>query len=291
MGVCVTDATRRRAPDVARTTLTLHHLCRGGFNLGVGSGEAESLTPFGYDFSAPVARTEEFLIELRALLDDGVMPGGLTGRMGVPLRRDDLGPPKVWVAGHGPRMLRLTGEHGDGWLPAWPMSPATYGEKHRTVADHARRSGRPTPESALHVALVFGRSRAHVAELLERDPLAKLWALFCPADLWEEHGYEHPFGAQCRGLIDLILHDQDPEQLRDLAPTIPLEMVEKFVFMGSADEILERIRPYADHGLEHVVLNNATGVGGGMDEITENRHQLTTLRHALGRLEASAQSR
>jgi alkanesulfonate monooxygenase SsuD/methylene tetrahydromethanopterin reductase-like flavin-dependent oxidoreductase (luciferase family) len=35
-----------------------------------GSGEAESLIPFGYDFSASVARTEEFLVELRALLDN-----------------------------------------------------------------------------------------------------------------------------------------------------------------------------------------------------------------------------
>src|SRR6201988_1193134 len=85
MGVCVTDAIRRRAPDLARTTLTLHQLCRGGFHLGVGAGEAENLVPFGYDFSTPVADLEAFLIELRALLDRGVMPGGSCGRTGLPL--------------------------------------------------------------------------------------------------------------------------------------------------------------------------------------------------------------
>ena len=67
MGVCVTDAIRRRAPDIVRTALTLHQLCRGGFHLGVGAGEAENLVPFGYDFSTPVADLEAFLIELRAL--------------------------------------------------------------------------------------------------------------------------------------------------------------------------------------------------------------------------------
>ena len=36
LGIGVTDATRRAAPDVARATLTLQHLCKGGFNLGVG---------------------------------------------------------------------------------------------------------------------------------------------------------------------------------------------------------------------------------------------------------------
>jgi alkanesulfonate monooxygenase SsuD/methylene tetrahydromethanopterin reductase-like flavin-dependent oxidoreductase (luciferase family) len=54
MGACVTDAIRRRAPDVARTALTLHQLCRGGFHLGVGAEEAENLVPFGYDFSTPL---------------------------------------------------------------------------------------------------------------------------------------------------------------------------------------------------------------------------------------------
>ena len=34
----MTDATRRRAPDVARSVLTLQQWCAGGFELGVGSG-------------------------------------------------------------------------------------------------------------------------------------------------------------------------------------------------------------------------------------------------------------
>ena len=80
MGVGVTDAIRRRAPDLARTALTLNQLCRGGFHLGVGAGEAENLVPFGYDFSTPVADLEKFLVELRSLLDHGVMPSG--GRIG-----------------------------------------------------------------------------------------------------------------------------------------------------------------------------------------------------------------
>jgi phthiodiolone/phenolphthiodiolone dimycocerosates ketoreductase len=284
MGVCVTDTTRRRAPDVARTTLTLHHLCRGGFNLGIGAGEAENLTPFGYDFSAPVAQTEEFLIELRSLLDEGIMPGGLTGRMGVPLHRDDIGPPKVWVAGHGPRMLRLTGEHGDGWLPAWPMKPSTYGEMRRTVAMHAERCGRPEPQRSMLVVSLLGRSKEHVAELMEREPLGKLVALLIPADRWRAHGLEHPFGPDCRGLVDVIIHDLDPSMLRDLAPTLPFELVEEFYFIGNAEEVAERVGPYADNGLEHAVLTNATGIVGGLDEIAANMGQLSSLRDALGRL-------
>jgi phthiodiolone/phenolphthiodiolone dimycocerosates ketoreductase len=284
MGVCVTDGIRRRAPDIVRTALTLHQLCLGGFHLGVGAGEAENLVPFGYDFSTPVAELEVFLIELRALLDRGVMPSGSSGRAGLPLQRHDLGAPKVWVAGHGPRMLRLTGEYGDGWIPAWPMSPSSYGDRRRTIAAHADRAGRPVPECALHIGVIIGESRSHVAELMNRDPLGRLHALMCSAEIWAKYGMRHPSGDRCRGLVDLIYHDLDPEQLRELAPTIPFELVEEFMFIGNATEIAERVSGYADNGLEHVILGNATGTVGGLDEISSNTGQLRAVVAALGEL-------
>jgi phthiodiolone/phenolphthiodiolone dimycocerosates ketoreductase len=283
MGVCVTDAIRRRAPDVARTALTLHQLCRGGFCLGVGAGEAENLEPFGYDFSTPVADLETFLTELRSLLDHGVMAAS-RGRVGLPLQRDDLGPPKVWVAGHGPRMLRLTGEYGDGWVPAWPMTPSDYGDKRRFIAGHADRAGRPAPESALFISVIVAESRSHAAELMERDPLGKLLALMCSAEIWAKHGMRHPAGDQCRGLVDLIFHDLDPEDLREVAPTIPFELVEEFVFIGNATEITDRVSGYADNGLGHVILGNATGTVGGLEEIIANTAELFALVAALGEL-------
>ena len=282
MVVCVTDAIRRRAPDVVRTTLTLHQLCPGGFHLGVGAGEAENLVPFGYDFATPAADTEAFLIELRSLLDRGVMPSSeYSGRIGLPLRRDDLGPPKVWIAGHGPRMLRLTGEYGDGWVPAWPMSPSSYGEKRRTIGAHADRAGRPMPECALHIGVIIGESRDYVAELMERDPLGKLHALMCSAEIWAEYGIKHPSGDRCRGLVDLIYHDLDPEHLRELAPTIPFELVEEFMFIGNATEIADRVSDYADNGLEHVILGNGTGTVGGLDEINASATQFPAIVAAL----------
>src|SRR5262249_50842185 len=154
-----------------------------------------------------------------------IMPCGSSARIGLPLQRDDLGPPKVWVAGHGPRMLRLTGEYGDGWLPAWPMSPSSYGDRRCTLAEHADRAGRPMPECALSIAVIIGESRDHLAELMERDPLGKLLALMCSAEICAKYGMKHPSGDHCRGMVDLIYHDLDPERLRQLAPTIPLELV------------------------------------------------------------------
>ena len=281
-GISVTDGTRRRAIDVARSTLTLQHLLKGGFILGVGSGEAESLVPFGYDFTRPVRTLEDFLFELRCLLDTGRMPEG-PGRVGIPLE-SAAGKPKVWVAGHGPRMLAITGRYGDGWIPAWPMSPVEYGEKRRTVAKHAAEAGRPEPEAGLLVFVVLGESRDRIAEEMEKEPLAKLFALFAMAHIWQKHGMHHPLGDQSRGFIDVVMHGLDSGQLRDLAPTLPFEMVEEVLFMGNAEEVTGRLEGYATEGLEHVVLGNMTGIVGGMEEIAARAPDVFALRQALGSL-------
>jgi alkanesulfonate monooxygenase SsuD/methylene tetrahydromethanopterin reductase-like flavin-dependent oxidoreductase (luciferase family) len=51
------------------------------------------------------------------------------------------GGPPIWLAGNGPRMLRLAGEAFDGWLPFSP-TPADYASGLRAVSDAAERAGR-----------------------------------------------------------------------------------------------------------------------------------------------------
>lgn len=266
-GISVTDSTRRRAADLARTALTLNHLIPGGFILGIGSGEAESLTPFGYPFDKPVALLEECLEELRSLLDTGMMPGNPTGRMGLPLEAEGRGKPEVWIAGHGPRMLRLTGQYGDGWIPAWWMTADEYGQKKKIVVDHATKAGRKAPVAGLLPFTLFAESVDRAAEMFEAEPLGKLFGLFAMGEIWEKNGMEHPLGNDSKGFIDVIIHDLSPDDLRDLAPTIPFEMVQQVLFIGNAQELGEQFQGYADAGLEYAVLANLTGVVGGMDEI------------------------
>ena len=39
--------------------LSVDHLSKGRFILGIGSGETENIVPYGFDFSKPVSRFEE----------------------------------------------------------------------------------------------------------------------------------------------------------------------------------------------------------------------------------------
>lgn len=285
LGIAVTDSIRRAAPDVARAALSLQHLCPGGFNLGVGCGEAENLLPFGYSFDRPVARTERFLQTLRHLLDVGTMPAG-PGRLGLPLE-SAAGRPKVWVAAHRPRMLRLTGQYADGWLPVDAPSPDEYRTMKAAVADHAAAAGRPEPESGMFLFVLLGESRDRIREMFEAQPMAKLFALWmAPAPAWARYGLDSPAGSSGRAYIDLIPHELDPALLRELAPRIPFELVEEYVLMGTAEDVAQRLRPYADAGLAHPVIMNLSGLVGGVEEAMARGTDLAVLGQLVGAMGA-----
>src|ERR1700710_615366 len=57
----VVDTVRRHPAMLAQTALTIDHLARGRFILGLGCGESENTLPYGFDFARPVARFDEAL--------------------------------------------------------------------------------------------------------------------------------------------------------------------------------------------------------------------------------------
>jgi alkanesulfonate monooxygenase SsuD/methylene tetrahydromethanopterin reductase-like flavin-dependent oxidoreductase (luciferase family) len=65
------------------------------------------------------------------------------------------GGPPIWVGGTGPRMLRLTGESFDGWLPL-SATPADYVSGLRTVREAAERAGRDPDSIVTGVYLTVG---------------------------------------------------------------------------------------------------------------------------------------
>ncbi|MBW2271082.1 MAG: LLM class flavin-dependent oxidoreductase [Deltaproteobacteria bacterium] len=283
LGLSVTDGTRRKAIDVARSALTLQHMCKGGFNLGVGSGEAESLVPFGYPFERPVGVLEEFLVELRHILDTGRVPQDTCGRLGLPLE-SSAGKPRVWVAAHGPRMLRLTGEYADGWIPAWRMTAQQYAERRAAIARHATAAGRPVPECGLFAAVVLGESRSRLLETIEKAPQAKLLSIWASGEAWARHGLVHPAGRESRGLVDVIVHDLDPQQLLDLTARAPAELMEEVFFLGNTEELLGTFEQFGKAGLEHIVLGDSTGAVGGLEEVSARAPDLLRLCKELSAL-------
>ncbi|SEB42064.1 phthiodiolone/phenolphthiodiolone dimycocerosates ketoreductase [Rhodococcus jostii] len=201
LGVGVTDAGRRNPAVTAQAAATLHLLSRGRAILGFGPGEREGNEPYGVDWSQPVGRFEEALATIRALWNSGGTPVTRDSTF-FPLRDAifDIPPhngtrPPIWVAAHGPRMLRITGRYADAWFPSYAQTPKEYAEKLAVIRAAADTAGRD-PQTVLPAAFFFvltARTDTHVDEMINSTP-ARIFALCAPAYVWARHGVEHPSG-------------------------------------------------------------------------------------------------
>ena len=162
----MTDTGRRNPAVTAQAAATLHLLTRGRAILGIGPGEREGNEPYGVDWSKPVARFEEAMATIRALWDSN---GELVNRDSpyFPLRNAvfDLPPyrgkwPEIWIAAHGPRMLRAAGRYADGYFPSVPAPPGGLrATSRRRSVGRVRRRSRSDGDHPGHVDV--RRHRTH----------------------------------------------------------------------------------------------------------------------------------
>jgi len=254
IATCVVDTVRRHPAMLAQTALTIDHLSKGRFILGLGSGELENTVPYGFDFSKPVGRFEEALKVIR-LLWESHGPVDFSGqffhlehaRMDTELYEGRC--PKIWVGASGPRMLEITGRLADGWWPAGAWTPEDYAAKLKIVRDAAQKAGRdPMAIETAFVTMCLLGDEDELAEILAA-PLVQALVMQIPAYVLRERGFEHPLGEAWRGIQDLdpgvltrdrilaMLKKFQPEALRSVVPT------------GSPKQIARMLKAYIDAGL------------------------------------------
>lgn len=265
LGVGVTDASRRNPAVTAQAAATLHLISRGRAVLGIGVGEREGNEPYGVDWTKPVARFEEALATIRALWNSG---GKLVSRDSAyfPLRNAafDLPPyrgkwPEIWVAAHGPRMLRATGRYADAWFPAAVMRPKDYAQGLQAVRTAASDAGRDpmsiTP--AVWLFVVTGGSRDEVDETLNSNA-SKAFALNIPAERWADHGVEHPLGADFSGAQDFLPQLLDEQTVLSYARRVPPSLLKETLLTGTPDDVIDQAAEWRDHGLRYLVAANVS---------------------------------
>ncbi|MDT5290836.1 MAG: phthiodiolone/phenolphthiodiolone dimycocerosates ketoreductase [Mycobacterium sp.] len=265
LGVGVTDTGRRNPAVTAQAAATLHLLTRGRAILGIGTGEREGNEPYGVDWSKPVARFEEAMATIRALWDSN---GELVNRDSpyFPLRNAlfDLPPyrgrwPEIWIAAHGPRMLRAVGRYADGYFPGFPHTPQEYAQRLEAVRAAASDAGRDPMAivPALWIMVVTGRSRAEVDEALDSEVI-RAGALNASDEFYARHGAQHPLGAGFTGAQDLLPQDMDEQTALSYIKTIPKSVVRDCVLNGTPDEVIEQAAVWRDHGVRYLVVANVT---------------------------------
>jgi len=264
VGVCVTDTIRRHPATLAQAALTADHLAQGRAILGLGSGERMNVTPYGMSFDKPVGRLEE-AIEVMRLLWSTTRPVDYDGTFHR-LENAVLGlepyegrPPAIWLAAHGPRMLRIAGRLADGWLPT-NIKPDAYAEKLAVIRESAERAGRdPDAITPSMLAYVITAPDEESLERLCAAPMARMLfaAVDLPPETYARHGSTSPFEGGT-GFHSFMPTTVTREEADRIVSHIPAGIVREHTLCGTPEMIAEQIRAYQQAGLRDVVLWNVT---------------------------------
>jgi alkanesulfonate monooxygenase SsuD/methylene tetrahydromethanopterin reductase-like flavin-dependent oxidoreductase (luciferase family) len=131
LGTLVLCGPFRLPVQLAREAMTLSEASGGRFICGLGAGwNQPEFDATGIPFDHLVSRLERQVAEyLRLLGQPGLVPPG--------------NPPPLWIAGGGPRMLRLIARIAAGWNAAWyGGDPAPWSELAGKLRGELRAAGR-----------------------------------------------------------------------------------------------------------------------------------------------------
>ena len=148
VGTSVTESIRRHPMSLAQSFVTLDHISKGRAILGIGNGIRENTEPYGLPYGNNVERLEEAITIIRLLWSSNGEPVDYDGHFWqlrdavfrLPLYRGRQ--PRLFVAAHFPRMLRLAGRYGDGWLPGQKVTAEEYGKRLGIIRTAAEKAGR-----------------------------------------------------------------------------------------------------------------------------------------------------
>lgn len=263
----VVDTVRRHPAMLAQTALTIDHLSKGRFILGLGSGEMENTVPYGFDFSRPVGRFEEALQVIRLLWEsEGLIDfqGQFFqlhhARMDTELY-DGRRPP-IWIGASGPRMLELTGRYADGWWPAGAWTPDDYAAKLQVIHTAAERAGRD-PQAivpAFIITCLIGDDD-ELADILQA-PLVKSILLMISAAELRTFGHAHPMGEHWRGFQDIDPGVLTRERILDFLKRVDPQAILDLVPHGTPQQVARVVKSYCDAGLRVPKILDYGGMAG-----------------------------
>jgi alkanesulfonate monooxygenase SsuD/methylene tetrahydromethanopterin reductase-like flavin-dependent oxidoreductase (luciferase family) len=166
---------------LAREVATLDILSGGRAELGIGAGAfwdaIEAMGGPRRSAGESVAALREAIGVIRALWTPGRgarLSGdhySLTGAKPGPFPVHDIG---IWVGSYKERMLRLTGELADGWLPSSPYAPPQQLAGMNAIIDEAAVAAGRSPRDVRRLYNISGSFAGDGSEFLQGP--AKVWA-------------------------------------------------------------------------------------------------------------------
>ena len=274
LGSAVTDPYRLHPASLAQMATTLNHMTEGNFILGIGAGEGMNLKAFNIPYDHAVTKMDESIRLMKQFWKEGgnvSFEGKYYQANKAFLLPKPISDIPVWIAGNGPKTLKLTAQVADGWMP-FGAFPDIYKENRNTLQDIMKKEGRDPND------FTFG----YFARIFINDDEEKLNSFYNgiksglsmqPRYLkqlgyWKDE-YEQIF-QEATGFssdeMSILVYDRhdvgkfDYRKLAPLADDIPDKLIKESGMIGTTEDIIKKIQRYVDSGAEHFILELQHGV-------------------------------
>jgi phthiodiolone/phenolphthiodiolone dimycocerosates ketoreductase len=263
----VVDTVRRHPAMLAQTALTLDHLSKGRFILGLGSGELENTVPYGFDFARPVSRLEES-IKVIKLLWHSDRPVDFHGefyhlehaRMDTDLYGGQC--PPIWLGAAGPRMLAICGREADGWWPAGSFTPEDYAAKLKVILDAGDAAGRDMTHFTPAITQISLIGDAGEIDEMLQTPMVKSIILMLTAQDLRQFGYDHPMGPGWRGIMDFDPVKLSRDKIIAFCDAVDTQAIRDIFPVGTPAEVAAKFKGLAEAGMRVFKVMDYGGMAG-----------------------------
>jgi len=256
LGIAVTDLVRRHPAIVAQAAGSIANMTPGRVFLGLGSGDPMNQTPFGLSTQHRVNRLREGLGIIRLLWNSSISsPVSYAGQyftLNDAYLQTGLLNPKVpvYVAAFGDKMLQLTGEDADGWIPHCHTPHSYRGDlaKIQTAALNKRR--RPESIVPSYYTLACASKNRDDAD---RDILgpAKYFLALMPEALRKVDPSAHHPGPVWEKTSN---PKRQREIIHKIAQTVPDQTALDTVIHGTPSDCIEQIAAFQKNGCRELFL-------------------------------------
>jgi len=259
---CVTDSIKRHPSVIAQSMATIDNIVGGKAALGIGAGEAMNLTPYGLSIDNLYGKLREAIQVMKLLWTaDHDNPAKFEGKFYSlndaflqmrPVRKPH---PPIYIGAFGPRMLEMTGELGDGWIP-FSHTPETYKKcLNGPIKKGAEKAGRALSdiEPAFLAATSVSNDREQARERIERAA-KRLLVLLPSVLLMAVPQIEHPGYPYTLAHWMGRLKAEDMNAISEISEQIPSDVALRTVFWGTPDDCIGQVERFVKAGCRHIIF-------------------------------------
>lgn len=247
LGTGIVNHFGRSPATLAQSAASISEVLEGRpFNLGLGASSRAVIQGLhGMPFDRPFARMADTLAMVhRAVSGEPFdFSGEVFKTRGFTLQVKPAGPVRLYVGGFAPRMLAVTGQYADGWLPNLPSRRgfATLREQVRSAAEAAER---PMPTTAAYLYTMLGPE----AEDQLRRTVA--WYIASGGEgyrrLFRSYGYSR--------LVDEVATLWRDGKRAEARALITPEVIRDVCLVGSAEEVTGQLQAFLEIGIDTPVI-------------------------------------